>query len=304
MSEAGDHPKRSGDRLRTIRHWLAWVVMTIAIAGGAVAFTNRDSGSDTSEPPGRRSPAPRAQPSSPHTSASDSNLVPAGLAECKQSEPDGPAFRLSFYDDFDEPTLNTTDWYAYDSVGNAEFGLRRPSALSTKGGRLVITAQMIDGVLVSGGMAHLAPQIYGRFEFRVRTDPDPSQATSGVVLTWPESGNWPVDGENDIYETEEYASRNPFQSFIHYGESNEQEVVTHDADGTEWHDMAMDWTRDRIAIYRDGELAGEVTNPEAIPEVPHQLTIQLDAWEQTMGDPVTMEVDSVRVYRWEEGGSC
>lgn len=214
----------------------------------------------------------------------------------------GAVFRLASLDDFDGPEVDTDTWYLYDSEGNAGYGLRRPSAIATRNGRLVITARMEGDALVSGGMAHNLAQTYGRWEFRVRTDPDPSAATSGVVLTWPASGNWPVDGENDIYETETSPTRFPFSTFIHYGEDNDQEHLVHAADATQWHDMAMEWTPDAIVIFRDGQRVGSITNPDAIPHVPHHLTVQLDAWSDRMGDPVTMEVEWVRVYRYDDGG--
>ena len=59
---------------------------------------------------------------------------------------------------------------------------------------LTSTSRMIDGVLNSGGVAHRVNYKYGRFEFRVRTDPDPSGATAGTVLTWPSFGGWPAAG--------------------------------------------------------------------------------------------------------------
>ncbi|MEM7337695.1 MAG: glycoside hydrolase family 16 protein [Actinomycetota bacterium] len=207
-------------------------------------------------------------------------------------------------DTFDGDELDLDKWIVYNSPGNAGFGLRRPSAIAVDNGLLVITAQMLNGYLVSGGMAHKVDQTYGRWEFRVRTDADPSEATSGVVLTWPQSENWPIDGENDMYETGTVPNRSPFRTYIHYGADNSQEYMTHDANGTLWHEMAMEWTAERISMFRDGIFVGEVTRDEVIPDVPHHMTIQLDAWADEMGDPVTMEVDWMRVYRADVDGEC
>lgn len=224
-------------------------------------------------------------------------------SRCHRSA-DGAAWELVFSDDFDGAELDTDAWYPYDSEGNAGFGLRRPAAITVEDGLLVITASMIDGQLVSGGMAHLEDQVYGRWEVRVRTDPDPSAATSGVVLTWPQSGDWPIDGENNIYETGPLPARNDVHSFVHYGADNQQEIIRHTMDGTQWHEVAMEWTADRIAFFVDGEPSGTVTNPEAIPHVAHHATIQLDAWRDDMGEPVTMMVDWIRVYRVDNAGAC
>ena len=101
-----------------------------------------------------------------------------------------------FSDDFEGTALNTANWSRYSAPYDGGRGLRRPGAISLDGkGNLVITAQMVDGQLVSGGMALVHNYTYGRYEVRVRTDPDPTATMSGVVLTWPQSGNWPQDGE-------------------------------------------------------------------------------------------------------------
>jgi hypothetical protein len=208
--------------------------------------------------------------------------------------------RLVFEDNFDGRTLDTRRWAPYYSPGNAGNGLRRPSAFTLDGkGHLVVTARMVNGSVVSGGMAGRVQYTYGRFQFRVRTEPDPSGTTSGVVLTWPKSDNWPVDGENDMYETgNRKSTRFPFGSFIHYGAGNQQYEFVHHADGARWHTMLMDWSATAIKIYRDGRLVWRLTDARAIADVPHHLAIQLDALTRgALAHPVHMYVDYVRVYK-------
>jgi beta-glucanase (GH16 family) len=208
--------------------------------------------------------------------------------------------RIPVYEDnFDGTKLNTSKWTPYHSPGNGDNGLRRPSAFSLDGkGTLVVTARMVGGRIVSGGMASRRTVTYGRFEVRVRTEPDPAGTMSGVVLTWPQSGNWPTDGENNIYETGAGVnSRSPFHSFVHYGANNRQYVITQRADGAQWHTMVMDWRPSAITFYRDGSFVGQVTNRAAIPDVPHFLAIQLDATRtRPLTRPVRMYVDYVRIY--------
>ena len=202
-----------------------------------------------------------------------------------------------FSDDFNGARVDAGAWSLYDGPGHNGNGLRRPSAFSVQDGLLVVTARMVNGQLVSGGMAHRTGYRYGRFEFRVRTEADPSQATNGVVLTWPQSGNWPADGENDIYETGTQADRKLFDTFIHYGANNRQYGYNHDADGTQWHTMAMEWEPGAIRIYRDGALVYTLADGAAIENVAHNLCIQLDALKPTMTGVVRMYVDYVRIYQ-------
>lgn len=207
-------------------------------------------------------------------------------------------WKLVFQDDFSGTSVNIDNWSMYDSPGHAGNGLRRPEAFSVSNGLLVVTAQMVDGKLVSGGMAHKINYKYGKFEFRVRIEQDPSEATSGVILTWPQSEKWPMDGENDMYESGTGATRNPFKTFIHYGTSaGTQYQFVHNADATQWHTIAMEWETNALRMYRDSNLVWALTDVNAIPDVPHHLCIQLDAFKNSMTGSVKMYVDWVKVYQ-------
>lgn len=204
---------------------------------------------------------------------------------------------LVFTDDFNGTAVNQFNWGMYNGTGHAGNGLRKPEAFSVQNGILMVTAQMKDGKLVSGGMAHKINYTYGKFEFRVKTDADPSSATSGVVLTWPKSENWPIDGENDMYETGTASSRSSFHTFIHYGADNKQYHFEHKTKATEWNIVAMEWTKDSIRILRNGVMVYKLTDVNAIPDVAHHLCIQLDAFKPTMTGVVNMYVDWVKIYR-------
>ncbi len=214
--------------------------------------------------------------------------------------PENPKWDLVFQDDFNDTTLDLTEWSPYTSPGQDGNGLRRRSAFSLKDGYLIVTANMINDTLVSGGMAQRNNLTYGRFEFRVRVDKDSSDAMSAVVLTWPQSERWPIDGENDIYETGTDGTRKEFYTNIHYGTSpHTQYSFTHQAAADQWHVMAMEWTPDFIKIYRDSTLVYTLKDKTAIPKVNHHLCIQLDAFKPSIIKPVHMYVDWVRIYRME-----
>ncbi|MDP4289611.1 MAG: glycoside hydrolase family 16 protein [Bacteroidota bacterium] len=210
----------------------------------------------------------------------------------------GSTWRLVFRDDFSGSSVNTANWAFYNSPGHAGNGLRRPEAFSVSKGLLVVTAQMINGNIVSGGMAHKMNYKYGKFEFKVRTEPDSSEATSGVILTWPQSERWPMDGENDMYETSTVGSRNPFHTYIHYGTTpHTQYHFQQNADATKWHIIAMEWEEKELRMYRDGKLVWTLNDVNAIPHVPHHLCIQLDAFKKSMTGVVKMYVDWVKIYQ-------
>ena len=218
--------------------------------------------------------------------------------------PAGVSPQLLYSDDFSGTQLDPA-WSVYSGPGNAGYGLRSPSAISVDGqGHLVITASMQNGVVVSGGIASRTNQIYGRVEVRVRTTADPSGTTSGVVLTWPQSENWPTDGESDMYETLANPSRDYFQSAIHYSSTNQQILFRSNVDATQWHTIIMDWTPSTISLYRDGVLIGTTSDPAVVPHVPQHLCLQLDAVNANkLIEPVDMYVDYVKVYSFSWPGS-
>ncbi|MCA1682820.1 MAG: glycoside hydrolase family 16 protein [Actinobacteria bacterium] len=212
-----------------------------------------------------------------------------------------PAVRkLIFADEFNGTTLDTAEWGAYDSPGHAGNGLRRPSAFSLDGqGHLVVTAQMVNGTIVSGGMANRLQFTYGRVEFRVRTEPDPTGTMNANVLTWPQNQWSPEFTENDMYETGPHVdNRRRFDTYIHFGTANWQTWTTHYVDPSQWHTVAMEWYPGLLEIYVDGVFDWSVSDRAAIPDILHHLTIQLDAMAtRTLTQPVRMYVDYVRVYQ-------
>ena len=219
--------------------------------------------------------------------------------------PDNPNIRvnwvLDFEENFDGTEVNTDNWDMYDSPGHNNNGLRKPEAFTVEDGLLVITAkENEDGEIVSGGMSHKKNYLpVVKFEFKAKCEPDPSEAMSGVVLTWPQTNNWPAEGELDIFETGTQAVRKPLHSYLHYGADNKQVHKAYDVDGSEWQEMAMEWYEDAIVIYLNGERVWTVTDKEVIPVWPHHICLQLDAFKTSLPAPVKMYVDYVRIYKGE-----
>lgn len=218
------------------------------------------------------------------------------------AEPPPPQRRLILDENFDGSEVDATKWARYESPGHAGYGLRRPSAFSLDGqGHLVVTAQMVDGVIVSGGMASRLDFQYGRVEFRVKTEPDPTGTMSGVVLTWPKTQSSPEFTENDIYETGPTPNNTShFETFIHFGlpELGWQKWLRHDVDPSQWHTVAMEWHPDVLEIWIDDALAWSITDRAVIPDILHHVCVQLDARaNRTLTRPVRMWLDYVRVYQ-------
>lgn len=213
---------------------------------------------------------------------------------------------LDFEDNFNGTILNKQAWGIYDnSWSNNPKHMRRVEAVKVKDGflNLLVDKHPTDPKrYMTGGVAHQKNYTYGKFEFRVRMESDPVNATSGVCLTWPESDVWPKDGENDIYETE-YES-NHWNTWIHYGKLGSDNKwhdtryqKAHTIDKTQWNIVAMEWSPEYIKIYVNGKLSWTLKDPEAIAKVPHHICFQTEKdVTKDLTKPIKMQIDWVKVY--------
>lgn len=231
------------------------------------------------------------------TSALDNQLPPA------PPPPPPQQWRQVGGDEFDGTRVDRSTWTLYHSPGGFGHGLRRPSAISMGDGLLTVTARpRAAGGGVSGGMAMHEGRLYGRWEFRARTDV--GTGFSPAILLWPDSERFPEDGELDMMEIP-YGDRSAATAFIHHGAENHILSTETPGDFTQWHTFALEWLPDRVTWYVDGAKKWEVTDPRVIPTTPMHLCIQLDQgpaanWipgpDASTPDEVRLQVDWARVH--------
>ncbi|WP_143510289.1 family 16 glycosylhydrolase [Pseudonocardia sp. Ae717_Ps2] len=233
----------------------------------------------------------------PATSALDNQLPPP------PPPPPPQQWRQVGGDEFDGSRVDRSTWTVYNSPGGFGNGLRRPSAVGVGDGLLTVTARpRAAGGGVSGGVAMHDGQLYGRWEFRARTDA--GTGYSPAILLWPDSERFPDDGELDMMEIP-FGARHAATAFVHYGAQNHILSTASPGDFTQWHTFALDWLPDRISWYVDGVKKWEVTDRRAIPTTPMHLAIQLDqgpasGWipapDASTPDEVRLQVDWARVF--------
>jgi beta-glucanase (GH16 family) len=256
----------------------------------------------TTAPPVSATPTPRSTPTSTPVRPRDG--IARGQAPAPAPGGDagggGPAidWRPVGGDEFNGPALDESAWNTYDSEGAFGNGFRRPEAISQSDGLLRITGRGD----VSGGMAYRSGQLYGRWEFRARTDP--GRGFGSAILLWPDSENFPEDGELDMMEVPG-ENRDLAHFVVHWSAENKVHGTRVQGDFSQWHTFAMEWLPDRITWFVDGVKQYENTDPVVIPTKSMHLTIQLDqgpfenwikAPDETTPAEVSLEVDWVRIY--------
>jgi beta-glucanase (GH16 family) len=260
-------------------------------------------------------PAPSTAPTAAPTTAPPATTAPTTRRPTTSAAPRGGAngangaasgsggssginWRPVGGDEFNGPAVDESAWNAYNSKGAFGNGLRRPEAISQADGLLKITARGD----VSGGMAHQSGQLYGRWEFRARTQP--GRGFGSAILLWPDSEQFPEDGELDIMEVPG-ENRDLAHFVVHWSEANKVHGTRVAGDYSQWHTFALEWLPDRITWFVDGVKQYENTDPVVIPTKPMHMTIQLDqgpfqnwikAPDETTPAEVSLEVDWVRIY--------
>lgn len=186
---------------------------------------------------------------------------------------------------------DATKWSVYDSTGHAGKGIRSPGQVAVDGSKMVITGTSSG---TSAGMrAKFGLRKYGRWEVRAAGSGDDEYHM--VSILWPDSGNWPCDGEVDYAETT--GDWNVVNFFHHFGCEDSKTSTSRALDVTQFHNYAVDWSASGITGYVDGVKWFEDHDPEHQPPGSMHQTLQLDWFpDGTPNGPGEMRVDWVRVY--------
>lgn len=150
-------------------------------------------------------------------------------------------------------------------------------------------------------------QQYGRWEARVRSEAtgDGGDTYHPLLILWPDSDQWPQDGEYDYLENMA-PGEDCAEAYIHYphqpGEVQQEHAQKCGVDLTQWHNIAVEWTPEHVKGFVDGEewfsfSGGENDIRDCIQCAPsmHQ-TIQLDNFHGDGMQPAVYEVDWLRTY--------
>jgi beta-glucanase (GH16 family) len=201
--------------------------------------------------------------------------------------------------DFTGKSVDKSTWDVYDSKGNGGVGWRRPSAIAVESNALRIKAKGD----VSGGLSQKFSQTYGRWVVRAKMEK--GNGYGPALLLWPDSENWPEDGEIDFLELPK-GDRSEALMTSHWGADNAQASHGVTGDYSQWHTYTVDWLPDRLVFYIDDIEQWRVTDPAAIPTKPMHLALQNDigacndGWigcrDASTPATVSLWVSSVRVY--------
>jgi hypothetical protein len=159
----------------------------------------------------------------------------------------------------------------------------------------------------SGGVSSTpSGQLYGRYSVRFRaTASGPGYKTAWLL--WPDSRNWPTDGEIDYPEG---SLDGGFAGFVHHqaGTSGaDQKRIPSTGSAASygaWHVATIEWSPGRVEFFRDDRSLGSET--ARVPNTPMHWVLQSETEVTATPTPDTstanVEIDWVSV--WKPSGSA
>lgn len=173
------------------------------------------------------------------------------------------------------------DWYLHTEDGIAMGAAPRP--------------RFTNG---SDNPRHDNSLLYGRYSVRFKADS--LKGYKLAWLLWPDSGQWPQDGEIDFPEGD--LSESLFGA-VHFRSDDPADFKTYKTDEkfTSWHVATTEWSPGKVEFFLDGRSIGVATKD--IPKTPMHLILQTEACLPKCPKPGTeghVQLDWVSVWTRDE----
>jgi hypothetical protein len=194
---------------------------------------------------------------------------------------DDPLWRTVLREDFsqDVPVRAFTSsdygerWSVYpdgwrDTSGVGTYAPSR--VLSVEDGALVFDMQAEGGEYLGAALTaeETYGQRFGRFSVRWRADPVPGYGLA--FLLWPDSEQWPADGEIDFPEG--WLDGTITATAHHANPEGGKEQFNTGVTMTDWHVTTVEWTPSAVTFHLDGRLVG--TSTTDVPQDPMHWVMQ------------------------------
>jgi len=140
-------------------------------------------------------------------------------------------------------------------------------------------------------------QLYGRYAVRFRSDPIAGYKVAWLL--WPDSEQWPRDGEVDFPEGNLDGKITAFMHRMNGTSGSDQDGYATSASFTAWHTAVIEWRPNDLQFILDGQVIGHSTS--RVPSTPMHWVLQTET--NLDGTPVSdsaagnVQVDWVAVWK-------
>jgi len=128
---------------------------------------------------------------------------------------------------------------------------------------------LIPGASSSNG------QLYGMYSVRMKSDPVAGYKTA--FLLWPDSENWPEDGEIDFPEGSLDSTVGAYMHYQGATSGGQQDGYSSNTTYTSWHTYTLEWTPKYVEFLVDGQVIGDSTDTANIPDTPMHWVLQTES---------------------------
>jgi hypothetical protein len=147
--------------------------------------------------------------------------------------------------------------------------------VSVKNGLLNLYLHTSNGTPMAAAILPNLPgkHLYGKYTIRFR-----SQSLAGFKtawLLWPDSENWPQDGEIDFPEGD---LSGPISGYVHHQgatDGGDQDIFNTSTLYTSWHTASIEWKPNGVKFILDGKVVGSTT--DRVPNTPMHWVIQTES---------------------------
>jgi len=137
--------------------------------------------------------------------------------------------------------------------------------------------------------------LYGKYTIRFRSDALPGFKVAWLL--WPDSENWPHDGEMDFPEGGLDGTIGAFMHYQNGTSGSDQDAYTSTATNTSWHTTSIEWSPKQVNFILDGQSIG--TSTARIPDTPMHWVIQTESCLPTCPADTTagnLQIDWMTAY--------
>lgn len=155
--------------------------------------------------------------------------------------------------------------------------------------------------LVAAPFPRLPPTTYGRFVMRLQATPAPGYRIA--PLLWPDSNDFPEDGEINMPEGN--LTDEQFIAYLHFAQpatapGREAAAFPTGVNGSSWHVYETAWSPGKVEFFVDGASIG--SSKRAVPFKPMHWVLQFET-QLTRGAPpktaqANVRVDWVEAWSW------
>jgi hypothetical protein len=234
-----------------------------------------------------KSPNQQNQTPTPTPTANALTISPSGEA---MPLGDLPGWHQIFTDDFTTdvplgsfPNAVSDTWRAYPdgTQDTSKNGTYEPDQVaSVQNGLLNVHLHTANGTHMVAALLPKLPGapgkngglLYGRYAIRFKADPMPGYKVAWLL--WPDSGNWPYDGEIDFPEGNLDSTISAFMHHMDGTSKSDQDAYPTNAQYTSWHTAVIEWLPTRVTFILDGQVIGNST--ARIPNTPMHWVIQTE----------------------------